>query len=398
MPQPKKSITVGIVGQFGTNQLPSRVLEILNSGLITLNEKFEPIPNIAEKWTVSDDGRTYIFDLFPNKKWSNGKPIVASDIKMSIPNIKFEAQDPYTIKFTIPTKFSPFISLLNIPLINKESKVAGAYDIKLKQKSSGIITQITLESSHTRIVFFVYPTAKQALTAYKLGQVDTVLDLPTDIISESNNFGQVNKQTDFSHVVMLVFSQTDPNLKDKSVRQAIAYSLKNKTFGEAEALTTINPSSWSYNPLVKTYPFNPQRAKELVKNKIVFELATTPELLKIAEDIKTQLDSDLFEINTKVVTSTPDQFQLLLTTLSIPADPDQYREWHSTQSTNIGRGSDEKIDKLLEDGRITYDQKARKAIYFDFQKTFSEELPALTLFHPSTFNITRHPSDTDLLK
>lgn len=398
IPQRKRVITIGIVGQFGSNQLPTRILNILNSGLISLNERFEPIPNIVEKWSISDDGKTYIFTLFPDKKWSDGKPLIASDIKMSIPNIIIEPTDPYTLKFQIPTKFSPFISLLNIPLINKEGKIAGNYDIKLKQKSSGIVTQITLQSSDHKIIFFVYPTAKQALTAYKLGQIDSVLDLPTELQEESNLYGQIEKQTDNSHVVMLIFNQTDPNLKDKSVRQAIAYMLKDKTFGEVEAFTTINTKSWAYNPIVKNYTLNPQRAKELVKNKINLELSTTPELLKIAENIKAQLDSDIFEINTKVVTSTPEQFQIFLTSFNIPSDPDQYREWHSTQSTNIGRGSDEKIDKLLEDGRITYDQKARKSIYFDFQKTFSEELPALVLFHPSTFNLSRHPQNLDFLK
>ena len=398
LPQNRKTISVGIVGQFGSNQLPTKILNILNSGLITLNEKFEPVPNIVENWSISEDGRSYTFHLFSNKVWSDGKPLIASDIKMSIPNIKIEALDPYTLKFFIPTRFSPFISLLNIPLINNDAKIAGEYSIKLKQKSSGIITQITLQSSQNKIVFYVYPTARQALTAYKLGQVNTVLDLPTDLISDANSFGQITKQTDYSHVILLIFNQTDPNLKDKSVRQSLAYMLNDKTFGETEAFTTINPKSWSYNPIVKNYPFNPQRAKELVKNKISFELATTPELLSVAEKIKSQLDSDIFEINTKVVTSTPEQFQLFLTSFNIPTDPDQYREWHSTQSTNVGRGSDEKLDKLLEDGRVTYDQKLRKVIYFDFQKTFAEELPALVLYHPSTFHLTRHPSNLEVLK
>jgi peptide/nickel transport system substrate-binding protein len=398
LPKTKKTISMGIVGQFGSNQLPTRVLEMLNSGLITLNERYEPIPNIAKSWTISEDGRTYSFELFADKKWSDGKPLIASNIKMSIPNIKIETRDPHTIMFTIPTKFSPFISLLNIPLVNNETKVAGNYDIKLKQKSSGIVTQITLESSSQKVIFYVYSTAKQALTAYKLGRVDTVLDLPSELLSESNQYGQIINKTDYSHAVMLVFNQTDPNLKDKNVRQAIAYAIKDKSFGQVEAFSTINPNSWSYNPIVKNYPFNPQRAKDLIKSKINFELATTPELLKIAENIKSQLDSDIFEINIKVVTSTPEQFQLFLTTLSIPSDPDQYREWHSTQSTNIGRGSDEKIDKLLEDGRITYDQKLRKSIYLDFQKTFAEELPALMLYYPATFTITRHPDSLELLK
>ncbi len=398
LPKSKETIRVGIVGQFNANQLPNRVLTILDAGLISFNEKHEPVPNIAEKWSVSEDGLSYTFTLFPDKQWSDGKQLIASDIKMSIPNINIETIDPHTVNFKIPTRFSPFVSLLNIPLINKDTKVAGEYSIKLKQRSSGVVTQITLESKQKIVIFSVFPTARQALVAYKLGQVDTVLDLPSDLEEEAGLYGQIQKQPDSNRVVMIIFNQTDPNLKEKSIRQAIAYQIKDKTFGEQESLSPISPKSWSYNPVVKSYAFNPQRSKELVASKVTLELATTPELLKVAESLKLQLDSDIFEINTKVVTSVPDTFQLYLTSFNIPTDPDQYREWHSTQNTNIGKGSDEKIDKLLEDGRITTDQKQRKAIYFDFQKTFAEELPALTLYNPSIFTITRKPQHLDYFK
>lgn len=397
LPSSKPTIRVGIVGQFNSNQLPTKILNILNAGLIQFNERLEPIPNIAESWTISDDGRKYIFKISPNNFWSDNTPLVASDIRLSIPNINIEAPDNYTLVFQIPTKFSPFISLLNIPIVNNESKIASQYSIKLKQKGSGIITHVTLESKKNKIVFFTYPTAKQALVSYKLGQVDTLLDLPSDLITEANDYGQIQEKSDISQSVLLIFNQADPNLKEKTVRQSIAYMLKDKTFGKKESLTTISPSSWSYNPLIKTYPFNPQRAKELTSSKISLELSTTPELLSIAENIKSQLDSDLYEITIKVVTSTPEHFQLYLTNFNIPNDPDQYREWHSTQTTNIGHGSDEKIDKLLEDGRTASDQKQRKAIYFDFQKTFAEELPALPLFHPSVFSITRRPEQLKIL-
>lgn len=398
LPKPKAQYRLGIIGQFSANQLPSRIINFLNAGLITLNDKQEPVPNLAQKWEISADGKTYTFYLRAGQKWSTQKPLLASQIQMSIPNIAIETRDPNQISFKIPTKFAPFLSLLNIPLLNSESKLAGDYEIHLKQKGSGIITQINLESKTRKIIFNVYSTPKQALIAYKLGQVDMVLDLPTDYYQDSLVYGQTKKETDFSHVIMLVFNQTDANLKDKAIRQGIAYALKDKTFGEHEALTTIFPGSWAYNPLVKTYPFNPQRAKELVKNKISLELATTPELLATAEKIKSQLDSDIFEINIKVVTSVPDQYQLFLTSYPIPSDPDQYRDWHSTQATNIGRGSDEKIDKLLEDARTNQDPKVRKGLYLDFQKTFAEELPALVLYYPSIFQIARHNSLFQLIK
>lgn len=397
MPNRRNEVKIGIVGQFGASQLPTYITDYLNAGLIKIDEKLQPIPGLAENWSIEDGGNTYSFNLKPGLRWFGGKEVKASDIKFSIPNIIVEANDPYLLKFRIPTKFAPFLSLLNIPLLNSQGGTIGNYDIRLKQKSSGIITQIILESSSKKIVFTVFSTAKQAITAYKLGQLNIILGLPSEYSADLTSFANINKKVDFNRVVMLIFNQTDSNLKDKNIRQGIAYALKDKSFGQTEALTTLNPNSWAFSPLVKTYNYNIQRTKELIKTPITLELATTPELLPIAENIKSQLNSDLININTKVVTSTPDQFQLLLTTYNIPVDPDQYRDWHSTQETNKGKGSDEKIDKLLEDGRITLDQKERKRIYIDFQKTFSEELPALVLFHPSIIDVARNKTNLEIM-
>jgi peptide/nickel transport system substrate-binding protein len=398
LPQPKPVYKIGIIGQFGTSQLPQYIINFLSAGLVSLNDQLEPNPGLAERWEVEDNGTTYTFYLRPGLRWRNGTFVKASDIKISIPNIAIETKDPNIIRFRIPTKFSPFPTLLNIPLLNQNGETATDYDIRLKQKSSGVISQISIDSPQKKFIFNVFSTPKLALTSFKLGQQDLIYELPAQYHDESVSFGKITKQVDYNHVVLLIFNQTDPNLKEKGIRQGIAYSLQDKTFGEVEALTTINPRSWAFNPLVKTYPFNPQRTRDLIKAPITLELSTTPELLSVAEEIKKELDSDLIKINTKVITSTPDQFQLLLTNYNIPADPDQYRDWHSTQATNIGRGSDEKIDKLLEDGRVTLDAKARKQIYFDFQKTFSEELPAVVLYHPSTINLARKEAYFDILK
>lgn len=392
LPKPVLTYKIGIIGQFNAGQLPSSITNFLDAGLVTINEKLEPAPGIAESWSIDNEGQTYTFKLKSGLKWYGGGDVKASDIKISIPNITVEAKDPDTLSFRIPTKFSPFPSLLTIPILNKDGKTATQYDIKLKQKTSGVISQILIDSEEGNRIFNVFSTPRQALTAFKLGQLDYVTNLPGEYLEESRSYGKIDKKVDFNRAVILIFNQTDPNLKEKTVRQGIAYSLQDKTFGEKEAITTINPNSWAFNPLVKTYTFNPQRTKELIKSPISIELATTPELLPIAEKIKAQLDSDLIKISTKVVTSTPEQFQLFLTTYNVPQDPDQYRDWHSTQATNIGRGADEKIDKLLEDGRVTLDQKSRKQIYLDFQKTFSEELPALVLYHPTVFNLVRKES------
>jgi oligopeptide transport system substrate-binding protein len=48
-------------------------------GLTVYGPKGDVLPGVAEKWEISDDGKTYIFHLRTNAKWSNGDPITAQD-------------------------------------------------------------------------------------------------------------------------------------------------------------------------------------------------------------------------------------------------------------------------------------------------------------------------------
>lgn len=57
-----------------------RVAYALFEGLLRAEpHTLEPQPGVAERWTISDDGRTYTFHLRANAKWSNGDPITSED-------------------------------------------------------------------------------------------------------------------------------------------------------------------------------------------------------------------------------------------------------------------------------------------------------------------------------
>lgn len=45
-----------------------------------LDPPFEYVPGLAESWTVSNDGRTIDFTLFPNARWSDGRAVTADDV------------------------------------------------------------------------------------------------------------------------------------------------------------------------------------------------------------------------------------------------------------------------------------------------------------------------------
>ena len=51
----------------------------LFEGLVRTDENGDIKSGIAESWEVSDDGLSYIFHLYKDTKWSNGKPVTADD-------------------------------------------------------------------------------------------------------------------------------------------------------------------------------------------------------------------------------------------------------------------------------------------------------------------------------
>lgn len=59
------------------------VVEIF-SGLVTLDEELNVVPDIAERWEISPDGRVYAFYLRPEACFHDGKPVTAWDFKYSL--------------------------------------------------------------------------------------------------------------------------------------------------------------------------------------------------------------------------------------------------------------------------------------------------------------------------
>ena len=58
----------------------SHILMALLEGLVMRHpEGLDPLPAVAESWTISKDGKTYIFTLRENAIWSNGDQVTASD-------------------------------------------------------------------------------------------------------------------------------------------------------------------------------------------------------------------------------------------------------------------------------------------------------------------------------
>ncbi|MGL4513343.1 MAG: peptide ABC transporter substrate-binding protein [Lacipirellulaceae bacterium] len=68
-----------------TGQPEGRIIESLYEGLVRLSAKDRtPKPGVAERWEVSEDGRTYTFFLRKDAKWSDGSPVTSADFVYSM--------------------------------------------------------------------------------------------------------------------------------------------------------------------------------------------------------------------------------------------------------------------------------------------------------------------------
>lgn len=385
---------IGITGRYNINNLPSEILVLIGEGLTSLDEAGSPEPAIADSWTTTDGGKTWVFNLDENAIWQDGKKIVSDSINYSFSDVTIEKPDEKTIIFTLKDKFSPFPSIVSKPIFKKGLLSTGEWKVgKATVQSGDIIKSLDLVNlDGDRKIYKFYPTEERTKLAYKLGEVDQIHDLfnpkpfdkwKTVVLKENVKEGQV---------VAIFFNTQDGLLGDKSFRQALDYAINKSSLSSNRAISPLNPNSWAYNPQVKSYSYNKERSLDLLGGAegLKIRLATSPVLLDIAEKIKSDWEEIGIDTTVQVSSTIPEDFQAFLAIFDIPDDPDQYSTWHSTQDvTNISNFSNARIDKLLEDGRTELDQEERKKIFLDFQRFLVEELPAVFLYHPTSYTIIR---------
>jgi len=268
--------------------------------------------------------------------------------------------------------------------------------IKLR---SQYVDTITVASSQEKLTYKFYTTQASAILGFKLGEVNVLQNLTNPGELASWNGVAASETTHFDRYVAVFFNTQDPLLSDKNLRQALTYAIPDKPDVPLRALGPIHPNSWAYNPKIKAYDSDLDRAKTLFQEfkdegeeseTITIRLDTTLAYLDLAEKIKTAWEQLGITVEVHVINFLPDEYQALLAVHQIPPDPDQYTLWHSTQGTNLTKIQNPKIDKLLEDGRKTIDLEERKAIYLDFQRFLLEESPAAFLFFQQTTTLSRN--------
>ncbi|HZZ98961.1 MAG TPA: ABC transporter substrate-binding protein [Candidatus Saccharimonadia bacterium] len=418
LPEGKTTRYIGRVGSITLSRLPLDIQEKISDGLTTIGKDTTPLPALAERWSVEDDGKTYRFVLKKNLKWQDGKTVVPSDISYNFSDAQVVTNQNEVV-FKLKEPFSPFPTVVSQPIFRQKNNTiigTGAYKVTQVLKDGPQVSQIAVESNKEKLIYRFYPTEERAIIAFKLGQVDQLENMSQVAdLSDWKNV-KINQTIRDDEYLAIFFNMSDTTL-NKDMRQALNYALP-KVHGDERALTPINSLSWAYNKTVKTYDQDDERAVELMLRgipgtPIVIELTTTTNFQSDAEAIKSHWESMgnsaylectktkaivdksgcinlKMQVNLRLV-GFPDlsNFQVVLIGQEAPPDPDQYFLWDSTQSTNFTQYKSPRIDKLLEDGRKQIDPEERKNTYLDFQQFLVEDTPAIFLRHLKVFSVMR---------
>ena len=106
------------------------VLKPMYENLLTRDAKGEPAPMLAERWKVTDGGRTWTFNLRKGVKFHNGDPFTAEDVRFTFASLakdssanslapefrlikSMEVEDPYTLTVRFERPFVAFANKVN---------------------------------------------------------------------------------------------------------------------------------------------------------------------------------------------------------------------------------------------------------------------------------------------
>ncbi len=119
------------------------------SGMVYLDDDMMPAPDIAQRWQVSEDGRTYTFYLRQDVKFHNGRSVRAEDFKYSWER----AADPATGSMTAPTYLGDIVGVKDV-LAGKTKDIGGVKVI------DDYTLQVTIDAPKSYFLAkLTYPTA-----------------------------------------------------------------------------------------------------------------------------------------------------------------------------------------------------------------------------------------------
>jgi oligopeptide transport system substrate-binding protein len=293
------------------------------SGLVRLDQELNIVPDIAESWDKSPDGKVYTFHLRQGVKFHDGGEVKAADFKYSweracdpgtgsgtaatylgdIVGVKdmltgeaegisgVAATDEYTLQVTIDAPKTYFLDKLAYPtafVVDRANVESGQYwwlepngtgPFKLKEWTPG--QRLVLERSEIyygepaklqTVIFSLVAADPMAL--YETGQIDVVpvyLDYIDEVSDETNPFHLELAVTPELSLYYIGFNTAAPPFDDVNVRRAFCHAVDKERIISvilrdmvSEADGILPPGMPGYNRALEGLDYNVEEAKELI--------------------------------------------------------------------------------------------------------------------------------------
>lgn len=262
-----------IVGFLHTDAGGFNIASNVYSGLIGLDNNFNPTRNLADSWDMTPDGRTYEFNLNRRARLHDGKPVTAHDCEFTFneviskfppirdswrPNVEFtRAVDDHTFVIQLKQAFPPMMALLAYELRSgalilpkniytgtdasknpANDKPIGSGPLNFVRWVKGRHVELVRNPDYfmegkpylDRLIIQFIPDAGTRILAFERGEVDFIdyTAVPHNEIKrlEANPEFKVLRGLDAIAVMgMWLINVRHPVLKDVRVRQALYYGI-----------------------------------------------------------------------------------------------------------------------------------------------------------------------------
>ncbi|ABR47706.1 extracellular solute-binding protein, family 5 [Alkaliphilus metalliredigens QYMF] len=407
------------------------------------------IPWLAKEWEVSEDGLNYIFTLQEGVKWHDGQVLTAEDVKFSFefsekhPPVQnyimvgdqsiikeIEILEDGRVKFTFAEKNATILEKIGTVRIIPEHIWSEVEDPESFQDERAVIgcgpyTLTNYSKEHSTYEFTAFkdywgPKQKvekiqfvpvsDEIMAFENEEIDQI-GVGADLLDRymGDPTFTVLENPAFWGYRLTLNMEKNPIFKEKEIRQAIAYGIdQQEMVDKVERGAAVVASAgylpedhvW-YNPAVKKYPFDEDKAKTLLGDeKVSFQLLTgnSNAEVRIAELMKISLDKVGIEVNVQSAdTKTRDNaivtgnYEVALTGHGgWGNDADILR----TRYSDILGYDNEEINKLALEQLQELDTEKRKEMIFSLQELISEEMPMIPIYNTTGYTVYR-PSTYD---
>lgn len=393
-------------------------------GLTRIGPRGEVMPQLAESWTISEDGKTYTFKLHTGVKYHDGTDFNADDVKFSLDRARAEKStnaqkglfaaidtvevvDPATVKVTLKNPQGSFLYNMgwgDAVIVARETaetnkdRPVGTGPFKFDHWNKGSEITIVKNSDYwgekaalEKAEFRIVPDAAAAVPALLAGDVQAFPFFPPEAVAQIKDdprFKVVIGSTEGETI--LSTNNKKPPFNNLKVRQAIAHAIDRKAIIEAASSgygipigSHFSPSSAAYIDLTGTYPYDPAKAKELLKEaglpdgfKATLKLPPTPYARLGGEVIASQMRDVGIQLQIIPVewadwlkqVFTDKDYDLTIVSHTEPNDIDIYaRKDYYFNYDNPA------FDKVIAELNLTSDEAKRTALLQQAQRILAED-------------------------